>query len=73
MADVFWHKPIGDRKFHAYNMQDGAEARASDGVDHHGSLCKKWLLVGLGMPAGASKKMPKKRRCGACLRKMNGK
>ena len=61
MSDVFWHRPEGDekKKFHAYNMQGG-------------SLCKKWVLFGMGMPADATKKMPKKGRCGECLRKING-
>jgi len=60
---VFWHRPVESEikaRWHAYN-------------DKGGTLCGKFHLIGVGMPKDATEKMPKKNRCGACLRKFKGK
>jgi hypothetical protein len=59
---VFWHRPTESEikaRWHAYD-----EAGAT--------LCKKFVLMGQGVPKDATTKLPKKERCGACLRKFNG-
>lgn len=60
---VFWHRPTGSElkaRWHAY-----------DTGGH--TLCKRFVLIGLGMPTDATNKLPKKNRCGECLRKFQGK
>jgi hypothetical protein len=59
---IFWHRPVESEpkaRWHAYN-EVGA------------TLCKKFVLMGTGKPRDATEKMPKKNRCGACLRKFKG-
>ena len=60
--DVFWHRPTDveiKARWHAYNEMGE-------------SLCGGRMLIGTGFPKDAIKKLPKKNRCGACLRKFNG-
>lgn len=56
--NVFWHRPTGSEikaRWHAYDGRGN-------------TLCKKFALIGEGKPKDATEKLPKKHRCGACLR-----
>lgn len=60
--NVFWHRPTDvelKARWHAYGP-DGE------------SLCGDRALLGIGRPKDSTEKLPKKNRCGRCLRKFNG-
>lgn len=54
--DEFWHKPEADKEYHFYN----ADGR---------SLCKQWVLVGIGMPKHYATKRPSRKVvCAKCAK-----
>ena len=57
MADVIWHRPSQDKRWHAYSTSGH-------------SICGKWVLIGTGKPKDARARMPKVGRCGECIKRV---
>lgn len=57
--NIFWHRPQDATKWHAYDERGS-------------SLCRDHAVMGIGRPADATNKRPRKDKCGKCLRRSKG-